>query len=414
MTVQETIPNVQAIRRVNDDDNNNDNTTTTTTTEETAAAASSSRVFHLPYYPDATSGKDILLWEDIRAAFDDVLHVRAGSIILPFLKGPDFKNLDPLRIAAVPSATLDVVVRGPLRERELSLESLQEALPGTPQESAQAPASTTTTTSKVDTAKLNPAGGLSSPGTTESESTGDGQLAIEPQEDVAPQKEDTLKKSDVLQEAEAPPKRAPTVKQRFAATELRARLGDRDAQFALGELYDHGLGAVQSASQAFEWYKKAAGQGLVVTERVEGLRPTYLSDDSFAANWFQKAAVQGHATAQYNLGNMYYTGQEVKKDYSKAFDWYLLAANQDHASASNSVGNLYCVGHGVDQDYSKAAFWYLKAAENGDEEAQNSLAVLYEAGLGVPEDETKAIEWYQKAVDGGYADAQKALDRLKE
>ncbi|KAK3836733.1 MAG: hypothetical protein J3R72DRAFT_450409, partial [Linnemannia gamsii] len=429
MTIQETIPNVQAIRRVNDDDNNDN--TTTTTTEETAAAASASRVFHLPYYPDATSGKDIVLWEDIRAAFDDVLHVRAGSIILPFLKGPDFKNLDPLRIAAVPSVTLDVVVRGPLRERELSLESLQEALPDTPQESVKAPASTMTTTTKATTAKLNPAGGLveaamenythmdkpagvktpppsyrgpqtapgaqeSSPVTTENEPTGEGKLAAEPQEDVTPQKEDAPKKVDVLQEAEAPPKRNPTFKQRFAEAELKARLGDMYAQFALGEMYDLGQGTVQSASQACEWYEKAAIQGIIVARYIIGMRyrngPGVTNDNrsafywlalaaknghadaqyevglmtsqklrpvnfdstfkSSVSYWYQKAADQGHVVARYNLGDMYYTGKGEVKDYSKAFDLYLQAANQGHVSASNCVGNMYCVGHGVGQDYS--------------------------------------------------------------
>ncbi|KAG0268958.1 hypothetical protein BGZ95_002254, partial [Linnemannia exigua] len=269
MTIQESIPTVQAIRRVYDNDSNNDNTTTVT--EETTATASALRIFHLPYYPDATSGKDILLWEDIHAAFDDVLHVRAGSTILPFLKGPDFKNLDPLRITAVPSATLDVVVRGRLCEKELSLEPLQEALPDTPQESAQSPVSiTATTTTKTTTAKLNPVGGLveaamenythmdkpagiktpppsyrgpqaapsdheSSPAATENESPGDGKLAAEPQEEIAPQEADALKKAVEPQEAEAPPKRTPTTKQRFAETELKARLGDWNAQFALGE-----------------------------------------------------------------------------------------------------------------------------------------------------------------------------------
>ncbi|KAG0319667.1 hypothetical protein BGZ97_001719 [Linnemannia gamsii] len=49
-------------------------------------------------HPDPISAKNILLWDDSMAAFDDVLHVR----------------LDPARIAATPGVTLDVVVRAPL------------------------------------------------------------------------------------------------------------------------------------------------------------------------------------------------------------------------------------------------------------------------------------------------------------
>ncbi|KAF9912307.1 hypothetical protein EC991_000199, partial [Linnemannia zychae] len=45
--------------------------------------------------------------------FGNALYLRIGDIALPFLKGPDFKNLDPLRIAAVPGVTLNVVVAEP-------------------------------------------------------------------------------------------------------------------------------------------------------------------------------------------------------------------------------------------------------------------------------------------------------------
>ncbi|KAK3836861.1 MAG: hypothetical protein J3R72DRAFT_423719 [Linnemannia gamsii] len=45
--------------------------------------------------------------------FGNALYVRSGDIALPFLRGPDFKNLDPPRLAAIPGVTLDVVVTGP-------------------------------------------------------------------------------------------------------------------------------------------------------------------------------------------------------------------------------------------------------------------------------------------------------------
>ncbi|KAK3844366.1 MAG: hypothetical protein J3R72DRAFT_438727 [Linnemannia gamsii] len=62
---------------------------------------------------DASSGKNILLWDDIKAVFGNALYVRSGDLAIPFLKGPDFKNLDPPRIAAISGVTLDVVVTGP-------------------------------------------------------------------------------------------------------------------------------------------------------------------------------------------------------------------------------------------------------------------------------------------------------------
>lgn len=41
-----------------------------------------------------------------------------------------------------------------------------------------------------------------------------------------------------------------------------------------------------------------------------------------AVYWFTKAAEQGSAIAQYNLGMCYYYGHGVKKDEKKAQYWY--------------------------------------------------------------------------------------------
>ncbi|KAK3823645.1 MAG: hypothetical protein J3R72DRAFT_479665 [Linnemannia gamsii] len=68
---------------------------------------------HIVCHMDASSGKNILLWDDIKAVFGNALYVRSGDLALPFLKGLNFKNLDPPRIAAIPGVTLNVVVTRP-------------------------------------------------------------------------------------------------------------------------------------------------------------------------------------------------------------------------------------------------------------------------------------------------------------
>jgi TPR repeat protein len=44
------------------------------------------------------------------------------------------------------------------------------------------------------------------------------------------------------------------------------------------------------------------------------------------ASWYQKAAEQENAGAQYNLGNMYDFGKGVLKDAKQAASWYQKAA----------------------------------------------------------------------------------------
>ena len=49
-------------------------------------------------------------------------------------------------------------------------------------------------------------------------------------------------------------------------------------------------------------------------------------NEAKAVSWYRKAADQGNATAQSNLGGMYASGQGVPKDYVLAYMWRNLAA----------------------------------------------------------------------------------------
>jgi TPR repeat protein len=53
-----------------------------------------------------------------------------------------------------------------------------------------------------------------------------------------------------------------------------------------------------------------------------------------------KAAEQGHAAAQYNLGVFYYNGQGVAKDQTTAVQWITNAAEQGHADAQAALKQL--------------------------------------------------------------------------
>ena len=49
-------------------------------------------------------------------------------------------------------------------------------------------------------------------------------------------------------------------------------------------------------------------------------------DDQLAVNWYRKAAEQGNASAQFNLGVRYANGRGVPKDDELAYFWWLLSS----------------------------------------------------------------------------------------
>ena len=62
---------------------------------------------------------------------------------------------------------------------------------------------------------------------------------------------------------------------------------------------------------------------------------------------------------------MYSKGTGVRQDYKKAFEWFTKAANQGDADAQYNLGAMYINGQGVRQDNSISKEWFGKACDNG-------------------------------------------------
>ena len=98
---------------------------------------------------------------------------------------------------------------------------------------------------------------------------------------------------------------------------------------------------------------------------------------------------------------LYHHGHAVAHSVNKAVEWYRKAAEQGYASAQSNLGICYSNGEGVTQDYGKAVEWYRKAAEQGHASAQYNLGGCFYNGQGVVQDSDQAIEWFQKAAEQG-------------
>ncbi|MBQ5998255.1 MAG: SEL1-like repeat protein [Treponema sp.] len=123
----------------------------------------------------------------------------------------------------------------------------------------------------------------------------------------------------------------------------------------------------------------------------------------------QENAEQGDAVAQYNLGELYFDGNGVTKNYEKAFELWGKAAEQGYTDALCRLGVAYNEGEGVPQDYGKSVEYFTKAASLGSAFAQFAIGTCYSEGEGVPQDDVKAFEWYSKGAAQGDAASQCAL-----
>ena len=96
---------------------------------------------------------------------------------------------------------------------------------------------------------------------------------------------------------------------------------------------------------------------------------------------------------------MYDLGRGVPKDNREAAKWLRKAAEQGHARAQFNLGVAHSNGEGVPKDYQEAAKWFRKAAEQGLAPTQLMLGFMYDEGEGVPKDKKEAAKWFRKAAE---------------
>ncbi|KAF9332726.1 hypothetical protein BGZ91_011583 [Linnemannia elongata] len=421
---------------------------------------------------DPATDKEVILWDDVILAFNDALHVRHKARILPFLKGADFRVLEPRRIAAIPDVVLDVIIECKEQEANNRQHQQQEI----PEEDTISTETTTSTITRHGMAITKLTITESSPVVISTTSTSSRAPQTIPEDsDINKDSinnstcQNATNHSDNKDFHRGPQLYVDNLEQTHTNADLgdvaaQVKLGDMylegivapqnyhlalkwylkaaeqddaDAQRKVGNIHCKGLGVPQDQAKGMEWYLKAAKQGDAPAQcKVAMLYSTgdgVTKDYKHAAKWYRKSAEQGYAPAQRSLGNLYrkgdggasgqgnaqaqadigtlhYSGLGVPQNYEVAKDWYLRAAEQGNTTAQFQLGYMHESGVGTPQDYSQAYRWYCKSAEQGNGSASNNLGLLYYKGLGVVKDLKKAMDWYKKAIEQGNLFAKANID----
>jgi uncharacterized protein len=138
------------------------------------------------------------------------------------------------------------------------------------------------------------------------------------------------------------------------------------------------------------------------------------ADTARAVEWFRKAAAQGYAPAEFQMGQLYDFGFGVVQDDREALAWYRKAAEHGSAAAQRAVGDFFRKGRSVEADAAEAVRWYRRGAEGDDIQAQYHLAEAYFNGTGASRDYTSAYVWYSIAAgQAPLEDNRKGLIELR-
>lgn len=119
-----------------------------------------------------------------------------------------------------------------------------------------------------------------------------------------------------------------------------ALAGDADAQFNMGQAYKLGRGVSADLTQAAEWYRRAAKQGHLQAEDNLGLLLFTQDRRVEAMPMIQRSAARGEPRAQYVLGTAMFNGELVTKDWPRAYALTKSASDAGLAVASARLAQL--------------------------------------------------------------------------
>lgn len=180
------------------------------------------------------------------------------------------------------------------------------------------------------------------------------------------------------------------------------------AHYSLAKMYEHGKGVSRNIPKA-RTHMIAAAEGGNLEAQVElgkkllhlgeDFLPTTTRDNTVAIKWLTMAANQNHSDSQLALARVFSRGLGVKADIATAAEWYRKAADNGEAVAQWDLGQLHYRApfpHIIPKDTAKGIALMTSAAEQGLPDAQLYLGQLSEKAR----DYHSAEKWYTAASKG--------------
>jgi CHAT domain-containing protein/TPR repeat protein len=180
---------------------------------------------------------------------------------------------------------------------------------------------------------------------------------------------------------------------------------DQNFSFAfqnLGDAYTYGQGVTADRNEAVKWYERAASEDNAYALFMLSVLMDTVGEKSF--NYLKASADKGFGDAMASLGDYYYNGNYVAKNYYEARKWYELASNTKARFAGYAtymIGKMAFWGNGEPRNIKKGLEFYQRASNAGNIDALNELGRIYQNGIEVEENQDLAFQYYLRSANLG-------------
>jgi TPR repeat protein len=191
--------------------------------------------------------------------------------------------------------------------------------------------------------------------------------------------------------------------------EAAAKAGSAEGQFRFALLLLDGKSVPQDLAKARDLMKLAADAGIPLAEYNYGqmlIQASPAAGFTEARPYFERSAKSGVSDSQYAMSQLYAYGRGVAApDLPTARRWLTAAAINGHDTAQIELGIWLINGKGGPANAGEGARWLRRAAGHGNPIAMNRIAHLYKDGIGVRADKAEAAMWSVLAKRANNTDA---------
>ena len=232
----------------------------------------------------------------------------------------------------------------------------------------------------------------------------------------------------------------------FKLAEEGLKLNNAEAVMSLGAMYFLGIGVKSDKSKALYYWHKSADMGYEGAKKFLGSKynPKIWEGENYspsgwhayqftpliplphvitidigsrnpeqAVKWLKEAVKMQDAygysdeDCENALGNAYFLGEGVERDYQEAIKWWEKAAIKrpgiliGNTDALYHLGMAYKNGHGVNRDMEKAIQYFEMSAKFNQKNSQRELLVIYDQQIKSPKDflaKAKSVEIWDKII----------------
>jgi hypothetical protein len=204
--------------------------------------------------------------------------------------------------------------------------------------------------------------------------------------------------------------------------EKAAASGDPQALYTLGRAMDEASEQIApDPVRAADLYRRAAEKGHVLAGLRYGLALSegigIKRDVALAQKWLVQARDNGVPEAALAMGDLAARTPASRdkaaneRTVQTAVGWYELAAQGGVPSAQFKLGNAYFSGVGMARDPMQAMLWYSRAAQQGLPQAQHALGIMLIGGVAGAPDPVEGYKWLLLAEKAGNPDSRAVRDK---